>query len=154
MTPTELEIVQMLCLDKWTPARINHKISNHFGLTVPQVCYLRKKPEFKAEYAKQLRIYQGNFGDIQLADRKERVLALAGLYEKVPELRVALKVKVLKAIRAEMGDDRPIQVEHHHQGAIGLNLPPRAAPYKEWVAQNRMAREAEGEEVEPEAQVG
>ena len=66
---------------------------------------------------------------------------MAGLYEKVPNARVALKLKVLKAIREEVGDDRPIQVEHHHQGVIGLNLPPRASTYEEWVEQNRqMAR--------------
>ena len=66
---------------------------------------------------------------------------MAGLYEKIPNPRVALKLKVLKAIREEVGDDRPIQVEHHHQGVIGLNLPPRASTYEEWVEQNRqMAR--------------
>ena len=33
-----------------------------------------------AEYARPLAIYQGSFDDIQLADRKERVIALSGLY--------------------------------------------------------------------------
>jgi hypothetical protein len=111
---------------------------------------MRGKPAFKAEYQKQLSIYMGNFGDIQLADRKERVKALSGLYVKIPDVRVALKLRVLNAIRLEVGDDRSIQVEHHHQGAIGLNLPPRATSYKEWQRQNRMAR-SEGAEVEPQA---
>ena len=44
-----------------------------------------------AEYARPLAIYQGSFDDIQLADRKERVIALSGLYVKIPDIRVALK---------------------------------------------------------------
>lgn len=41
-------------------------------------------PAFKADYAKQLAIYLDSFDDIQLAGRKERVKAIAGLYEKIP----------------------------------------------------------------------
>ena len=52
---------------------------------------MRSKPAFKAEYARPLAIYQGSFDDIQLADRKERVIALSGLYVKIPDIRVALK---------------------------------------------------------------
>ena len=141
LTDREHQIIQQLILDRWNPHRINKKIANHHGLTINQVKYMRSKPAFKAEYDKQLAIYLDSFDDIQLADRKERVKALAGLYEKIPNPRVALKLKVLKAIREEVGDDRPIEVEHHHQGVIGLNLPPRASTYEEWVEQNRqMAR--------------
>ena len=61
---------------------------------------------------------------------------------KIPNIREALKLRVVKAIREEVGDDRPIQVEHHHQGVIGLNLPPRASTYEEWVEQNRQMSRA------------
>ena len=60
---------------------------------------------------------------------------MSGLYEKIPNVRVALKLRVLKAIREEVRDDRPIQVQHRHQRVIGLNLPPRASTYEEWVEQ-------------------
>jgi len=49
---------------------------------------------------------------------------MAGFYEKIPNPRVALKLKVLKAIREEVGDDRPIQVEHHHKGSsVSISRP-------------------------------
>ena len=105
LTDREHQIIQQLILDRWNPHRINKKIANHHGLTINQVKYMRSKPAFKAEYDKQLAIYLDSFDDIQLADRKERVKAMAGLYEKIPNPRVALKLKVLKAIREEVGDD-------------------------------------------------
>ena len=90
LTDREHQIIQQLILDRWNPHRINKKIANHHGLTINQVKYMRSKLAFKAEYDKQLAIYLDSFDDIQLADRKERVKAMAGLYEKIPNLRVAL----------------------------------------------------------------
>ena len=137
LTSQEHEIIQQLILDRWNPHRINMKIANHFGLSVNQVRHIRRKPHFQAEYTKQLAIYKGSFDDVQLADRKERVKALDGLYQRIPEARVALKVKVLQVIREEVGDDRPV-LEVHHSGHIGVNAPPRAASYEEWVQQNEL----------------
>ena len=90
LTDREHQIIQQLILDRWNPHRINKKKANHHGLTINQVKYMRSKPAFKAEHDKQLAIYLDSFDDIQLADRKERVKAMAGLYEKIPNLRVAL----------------------------------------------------------------
>jgi hypothetical protein len=135
LTTQECEIIQQLILDRWNPHRINQKIANHFGLSVNQVRHIRRKPHFQAEYTKQLAIYKDSFDDVQLADRKERVKALDGLYQRIPEARVALKIKVLHAIREEVGDDRPV-LEVHHSGHVGVNAPPRAASYEEWVEQN------------------
>ena len=84
LTDREHQIIQQLILDRWNPHRINKKIANHHGLTINQVKYMRSKPAFKAEHDKQLAIYLDSFDDIQLADRKERVKAMAGLYEKIP----------------------------------------------------------------------
>jgi len=137
LTSQEHEIIQQLILDRWNPHRINMKIANHFGLSVNQVRHIRRKPHFQAEYTKQLAIYKDSFDDVQLADRKERVKALDGLYQRIPEARVALKIKVLQAIREEVGDDRPV-LEVHHSGHIGVNAPPRAACYEEWVQQNEL----------------
>jgi hypothetical protein len=135
LTMQEHEIIQQLILDRWNPHRINQKIANHFDLSVNQVRHIRRKPQFQAEYDKQLALYKGSFDDICLADRKERVKALDGLYQRIPDVRVALKIKVLQAIREEVGDDRPV-LEVHHSGHIGLNAPPRANTYEEWVEQN------------------
>ena len=137
LTSQEHEIIQQLILDRWNPHRINMKIANHFGLSVNQVRHIRRKPHFQAEYTKQLAIYKGEFDDICLADRKERVKALDGMFQRIPEARVALKVKVLQAIQEEVGDDRPV-LEVHHSGHIGVNVPPRAASYEEWVQQNEL----------------
>ena len=48
-----------------------------------------------------------------------------------------MKIKILAAIRAEVGDDK-IEVEVTHQGHVGVNLPPRADSYEEWAAQNEI----------------
>ena len=137
LTTQEHEIIQQLILDRWNPHRINQKIANHFGLSINQVRHIRRKPQFQAEYVKQLAIYKDSFDDVCLADRKERVKALDRLYQRIPDVRVALKIKVLQAIREEVGDDRPV-LEVHHSGQIGVNAPPRAASYEEWVQQNEV----------------
>ena len=136
LTSQEHEIIQQLILDRWNPHRINMKIANHFGLSVNQVRHIRRKPHFQAEYTKQLAIYKGEFDDICLADRKERVKAMQDLYDKIPDIRVALKLKILAQIRAEVGQDQPIQ--HVHAVHVGVNIPPRAETYEEWLDQNRL----------------
>ena len=78
-----LRIVQQVTLDRWNPLRLNKKIATHFGLTINQVRHIRSKPVFQTEYKRQLAIYQQSFDEIQLADRKERVLAMQELYEKI-----------------------------------------------------------------------
>ena len=137
LTDREHAIIQQIILDRWNPHRLNKKISSHFGLSINQVRHIRSKPTFQAEYRKQLAIYQQSFEDIQLADRKERVKAMSDLFEKVPDVRVALKLKILEQIRHEVGHDEPNH--HHHVLDVGVNTPPRAETYEEWVEQNRMA---------------
>ena len=75
-----------------------------------------------------------------LAWRKNRVLALEELYDKIDDARVSLKLKVLKEIREEGGDHR-IQVDHTVE-IKGANLPPRAESYEEWLQQNSQMVEA------------
>ena len=70
LTAQERAIIQQLILGRWNPHRINRKISDHHGLTINQVKYMRSKPAFKAEYARQLAIYQDSFDDIQLTTAK------------------------------------------------------------------------------------
>ena len=142
LTDREHAIIQLIILDRWNPHRLNKKISSHFGLSINQVRHIRSKPRFQAEYEKQLAIYQQSFDDILLADRKERVKAMSDLFEMVPDIRVALKLKLLEQIRHEVGHDEPIQ--HHHDVQIGVNVPPRATTYGEWVQQNRMALPSAG----------
>jgi hypothetical protein len=42
----------------------------------------------------------------------------------------------LAQIRAEVGQDQPIQ--HVHAVHVGVNIPPRAATYEEWQDQNKL----------------
>ena len=137
LTDTDRAIIQQIILDRWNPHRLNKKISSHFGLSINQVRHIRNKPTFQAEYEKQLAIYQQSFDDIRLGDRKERVKAMSDLFERVPDVRVALKLKILEQIRHEVGHDDPIQQQHEILG--GVNVPLRAETYEEWVGQNRMA---------------
>ena len=137
ITDRDKAIVQQIILDRWNPLRLNKKIASHFGLTINQVRHLRSKPAFQTEYRRQLAIYQQSFDEIQLADRKERVLAMQELYEKIPDIRVALKLKILAQIREEVGQDQPIQ--HVHEVHVGVNVPPRARTYEEWKTQNQLA---------------
>ena len=137
LTDQERAIIQQAILDRWNPHRLTWKIANHFDLSVNQIRHIKSKATFKAEYAKQLAIYQGSFGDIRLADRKERVQAMQDLYDKVPDIRVALKLKILAQIREEVGQDQPIQ--HVHEVNVGVNIPPRPESYEEWIKQNRLA---------------
>ena len=102
LTAQEKAIIQQAILDRWNPHRLTWKIANHFDLSENQIRHIKSKATFKAEYARQLAIYQGSFDEIQLADRKERVLAMQELYEKIPDIRVALKLKIMAQIRAEV----------------------------------------------------
>ena len=123
----------MMILDRWNPGRINEKIANHFGLTKNQVRHIRRKPQFQAEYAKQLAIYQNEFAKIRLGDRKERVKAMSDLYEKIPDCRVALKLKVLAQIREETAGSELI-AEHCPDAA--LVHAERELSYEEWLKMN------------------
>ena len=76
-----------------------------------------------------------------LAWRKNRVLALEEIYNKIDDKRVALKLKVLKEIREEVGDNR-LQVEHTVE-VKPLNAPPVAESYEEWLKQNEQMVEAQ-----------
>ena len=121
------EAIQMMILDRFSKNRLTSQIAKQLGVTVSAVNYWRADEDFQAEYQKQLRIYQKDFSDIKLADRKER-------FEHLPEPRVALRLKVLEQIRQEVGDDR-IQIEHTVE-MKGPNVPPRAESYEEWIKQN------------------
>ena len=101
LTDLDRAIVMQVVLDRWNPHRLTSKIANHFGLSTNQVRNLRRKPAFQAELAKQTAIYKGEFSGVQLADRKERLIALDQLYRKIPDARVSLRLKVLAAIRHE-----------------------------------------------------
>jgi hypothetical protein len=101
----------------------------------------RNNEDFIAEYKRQLDIYQKNFDDIKLADRKERVKELDALYHRIPEARVQLKVKVLDAIAREVGDVRDTHIHKHMVEQFGVNAPPAADNYEDWVKQNQQMEE-------------
>ena len=143
LTDLDRQIIQQCILDRWNPHRLNRKIAHHFGLTLNQVRHIRRKPAFKQEYARQMAIYQGAFDEVQMADRKERVKAMDALFHKIPDYRVALKLKVLAAIRAEVAGDHVIHHTHLHQAVpTGPDIPPRAGTYEEWLKQNLLVQQA------------
>ena len=134
------QAVQLVVLDRWNPKMANDKIAKTLGVDKSTVFRWRKDPEFDKALQTELERDRADFDEVPLAWRKNRVLALEELYQKIDDARVALKLKVLKEIREEVGDHR-IQIDHTVE-IKGANLPPRAESYEEWLQQNDQMVEA------------
>ena len=134
LSELQQQAIQLVLLDRWNPKLANDKIAKTLGVDKTTVFRWRKNPEFKEALQKELERDRADFDEIPLAWRKNRVLSLEKLYHSIPEKRVALKLRVLREIREEVGDHR-IQVDHTIE-VKGANLPPRAESYEEWVKQN------------------
>ena len=134
------QAVQLVVLDRWNPKMANDKIAKTLGVDRSTVFRWRKDPEFDKALQTELERDRADFDEVPLAWRKNRVLALEELYDKIDDARVSLKLKVLKEIREEVGDHR-IQVDHTVE-IKGVNLPPRAESYEEWLQQNSQMVEA------------
>jgi len=134
------QAVQLVVLDRWNPKMANDKIAKTLGVDKSTVFRWRKDPEFDKALQTELERDRADFDEVPLAWRKNRVLALEDLYQKIDDARVSLKLKVLKEIREEVGDHR-IQVDHTVE-IKGVNLPPRAESYEEWLEQNNQMVEA------------
>jgi transposase-like protein len=134
LSDLQQQAVQLIVLDRWNPSKANDKVARTLDVNKSTVFRWRKDAEFDKALKKEIERDRSNFDDVPLAFRKNRVLALEDLYNKIEDRRVALKLKVLKEIREEVGDHR-IQVEHTVE-VKGLNVPPRADSYEEWLKQN------------------
>jgi transposase-like protein len=134
LSDLQQQAVQLIVLDRWNPSMANDKVAKTLDVNKSTVFRWRKDAEFDKALKKEIERDRSNFDDVPLAFRKNRVLALEDLYNKIEDRRVALKLKVLKEIREEVGDHR-IQVEHTVE-VKGLNVPPRADSYDEWLKQN------------------
>ena len=134
------QAVRLVVLDRWNPKMANDKIAKTLGVDRSTVFRWRKDPEFDKALQTELERDRADFDEVPLAWRKNRVLALEELYDKIDDARVSLKLKVLKEIREEVGDHR-IQVDHTVE-IKGANLPPRAESYEEWLQQNSQMVEA------------
>ena len=134
------QAVQLVVLDRWNPKMANDKIAKTLGVDKSTVFRWRKDPEFDKALQAELERDRADFDEVPLAWRKNRVLALEELYQKIDDARVSLKLKVLKEIREEVGDHR-IQIDHTVE-IKGANLPPRAESYEEWLQQNSQMVEA------------
>ena len=134
LSDLQQQAVQLIVLDRWNPSKANYKVAKTLDVNKSTVFRWRKDAEFDKALKKEIERDRSNFDDVPLAFRKNRVLALEDLYNKIEDRRVALKLKVLKELREEVGDHR-IQVEHTVE-VKGLNVPPRADSYDEWLKQN------------------
>ena len=129
------EAIHMMILDRYSRQRQTAQLAEQVGVSRTAIQQWKNDEDFQREYQKQLRIYQQDFSEIRLADRKERVKVLSEMFEHIPVPRVSLRMKVLEQIRQEVGDDK-IQVEHTVE-VKGPNVPPRADSYEEWLKQNQ-----------------
>ena len=134
LSDLQQQAVQLIVLDRWNPSRANDKVAKTLDVDRGTIYRWRKDKEFDKALKKEIERDRSNFDEVPLAWRKNRVLALEELYHKIEDRRVALKLKVLKELREEVGDHR-IQVEHTVE-VKGLNVPPRADSYDEWLKQN------------------
>ena len=134
--------IQLIIQSRWdNVGNISQIVADTLDVERNTVTKWRKSPLFREELRKELEVYRNNFDDVQFADRKERVKALDELYRKVPDQRISLKIKLLQAIRSEVGDDKIRNLHlHKHESPDappqGPNIPPRAASYEEWMEQN------------------
>tara|TARA_R100001591_G_scaffold64441_1_gene74186 strand:+ start:495 stop:950 length:456 start_codon:yes stop_codon:yes gene_type:complete len=140
LSELQKQAVQLVVLDRWNPKMANDKIAKTLGVDKSTVFRWRKDPEFDKALQAELERDRADFDEVPLAWRKNRVLALEELYQKIDDARVSLKLKVLKEIREEVGDHR-IQIDHTVE-IKGANLPPRAESYEEWLQQNSQMVEA------------
>jgi 3'-phosphoadenosine 5'-phosphosulfate sulfotransferase len=140
LSELQQQAVQLIVLDRWNPEKCGEKVARTLDVNRSTVAAWRKKPEFKEALQEELERDRKNFDNVPLAWRKNRVLALEEIYNKIEDRRVALKLKVLREIREEVGDNR-LQVEHTVE-VKNLNVPPRADSYEEWLKQNERMVEA------------
>jgi hypothetical protein len=141
------QMIHLLILDRGIRKDSTSLIAKRMGVSLVTVRNWRGQSEFKEEFQKQLKLYRKNFDDVPLADRKERVKALDQIFLSLNDKQTALKVKVLQAIRQEVGDDKQI-LEVQHTGSIGIEAPPRAVSYEEWVQQNEVMESQKNEVME------
>ena len=140
-----LKAIHLLILDCRRRERLGY-VAQRVGVTLTTLRVWRDDPMFQQEYLRQLEIYRNNFDDIELADRKERVKVLAAIFDAVGRAKIKgkedlterttrLKMAVIEQIRIEMGEGKPSEVSHLHK-FVGVNTPPRATSYEEWLKQN------------------
>ena len=140
LSELQQQAVQLIVLDLWNPDKCGEKVARTLDVNRSTVAAWRKKPEFKDALQEELDRDRKNFDNVPLAWRKNRVLALEEIYNKIDDKRVALKLKVLKESREEVGDNR-LQVEHTVE-VKPLNAPPVAESYEEWLKQNEQMDQA------------
>lgn len=156
LTEKHQQAIQLMILDRFQRQDQSSWIAEKLGVKPAVITAWKNDQEFRDEYHRQLDIYKSNFDDIRLADRKERVRVLSDLFDVVQDSgprEARLKMAILEQIRMEMGIGEASEVHHLH-AMVGVNLPPRADSYEEWVAQNkkmdRMAVEASVEVLDDE----
>lgn len=146
LPPKARTLIHYLVMDRWDGKGITEEVRGEIGVSQQQVSKWRKKEVFQDELKRQIELYRANFDDIQMADRKERVLEYARMLQLIPDQRVSLRIKVLQAIAKEVGDDKPRELHlHKHDSTTiqGPNIPPRAQSYEEWMTQNAAAEAAQ-----------
>ena len=104
LSPTERQIAHQVILDRWNPHRLAWKLANHHRLKPSAVEQLLNREDFQEEVARHEASSEGRYTDLTVDDRRTRVADLQALYSKVPDRRVALKMKILNQIREDVGD--------------------------------------------------
>ena len=79
------QAVQLVVLDRWNPKMANDKIAKTLGVDKSTVFRWRKDPEFDKALQTELERDRADFDEVPLAWRKNRVLALEDLYQKIDD---------------------------------------------------------------------
>ena len=106
LSEQQKQAIHYLVMDRWTKGDLNAAVADNVGVLPVTITKWRKSSLFREEYDRQVKLYRANFDDVQLADRKERVKKLEDIYENLTDSQTAMKIKILSAVRAEVGDDK------------------------------------------------
>jgi hypothetical protein len=149
ITKRHHQAIHLMILGPKGPER-TRLITEKCGITRSTFANWKRDQDFQREYLKQLDQYRNNFDEISMAERKERVRVLNGLCDGLhgtDDKSIRLKMALLEQIRIEMGEGTPAQVSHLHR-VVGVNLPPRASTYEDWLKQNRQMEVRKTDKVE------
>ena len=154
ITEAQVMAIEYMILNRFKKLS-NKAIGEVVGVKDTTIGSWRKLQLFQEELDRRTMLYKQNFEDVQLADRKERVVALQKLFDNLPDAgSTTTKLKIIQEIRQETGGNAPIQVEMHHSLGHGPKIPPRADSYEEWCQQNLQMAQVEAEFMEIDKEAG
>ena len=142
LLPIQSQAIELMLLHQFNPDMPSSKITKHLKITKDTLEQWKKDELFQAAFAKKRELLRNRFDDLRLAQRRERVKELEKLYHTADPTLIEVRLKILREIRTEVGDNPSTKVElragvaHAHavvqEAAMGVELPKRAESAADW----------------------